>query len=51
MLPCLVKALYTPGLGEQNGVLKDSMIKVYLGYQNIGEILKLLKKKFIFLPD
>ena len=39
------KALYTPGLGEQNGVLEDSTKKVYLGYQNIDEILKLLKKK------
>ena len=41
------KALYTAGLGEQTGVLKDSMIKVYLGYRNIYEILKLLKKKLI----
>ena len=36
--------LYTPGLGEQSGVLKDSMMKVYLVYQNTDEILKLLKK-------
>ena len=39
------KAIYTPGLGEQSGVQKDSMIKVYLGYRTIDEILKLLKKK------
>ena len=38
------KALYTPGLGIQSGVPKDSMLKVYLGYRNIEEILKLLKK-------
>ena len=38
------KALYTPGFREQSGVLKDSMIKVYLGYRNIDEILKLLTK-------
>ena len=36
--------LYTPGQGEQSGVLKDSMVKVYLGYRNIDEVLKLLKK-------
>ena len=41
---CLTKALDTPGLGEESGVLMYSMIKVYLGYHNIGEILKLLKK-------
>ena len=39
---------YTPSsqitLGEQSGVLKESMIKVYLRYRNIDEILKLLKK-------
>ena len=38
-------AFYTPGLGEQSGALKDSMIKVSVGYQNIDELLKLLKKK------
>ena len=38
-------ALYTPGLGEQSGVLKDSSTEVYLGYRNIDEIIKLLKKK------
>ena len=43
--PSTVKALYTPLLGEQIGVLKDSMIKVYLGYRNIYEILELFKKK------
>ena len=37
--------LYTTGLGEQSGVLKDSMEKVYLGNLNIDEILILLKKK------
>ena len=31
------------------GVLKDSMIKVFLGYRNIDEILKVLKKKIIIL--
>ena len=35
------KALYTPGLGEQSGVLNDLMIKLYLGYRNIDELLKL----------
>ena len=34
--------LYTPGLGEQTEVLKDSLIKVFLLYRNIDEILKLL---------
>ena len=33
-----IKAHCTPGLGEQSGVPKVSMIKVYLGYQNINEI-------------
>ena len=32
---------YNP-MGEQSGALKDSMTKVYLGYRNIDEILKLL---------
>ena len=41
----LGKALYSPGLGEQSGVLKDSMIKEYLLYRNIHEKLKLLKDK------
>ena len=41
----LAKALYSPGMGEQSGVLKDSMIKAYLGYRNIDNILKLLNKK------
>ena len=41
----LLKALYTPCLGEQSEVLKDSMMKMYLGYQNIDEIFKLSKKK------
>ena len=35
-----MQRLYTPGLGEQSGVLKDSMVTVYLGYRNINEILK-----------
>ena len=41
------KALYTPRLGEQSGVKKDSTMKVYiyLGYRNIAEILKVLKEK------
>ena len=40
------KALYTSILGGgQSGVPKDSMIKVCLGYRNIDEIFKLLKKK------
>ena len=39
------KAIYTSGLGEQSGVLKDSMRKVYLGSLNIDEIFKLMKKK------
>ena len=34
-------------MSEHSGALKDSMIKVYLGYRNIDEILKLLKKKII----
>ena len=41
----IAKALYTPGLGEQSGVLEDLMIKVYHGYRNIDEVLKLFKKK------
>ena len=41
------KVLYIPGLGEQSGVLNDSMIKVYPGNRNIDEILKFLKKKWI----
>ena len=41
----LFQGLNTPGLGEQSGVLKDSKIKVYLGYRNIDEKFKLLKKK------
>ena len=40
----LTMALYAPGLSEQSGVMKDSMIKVCLGYQNIYEILKSLKE-------
>ena len=28
-------ALCTPGPGVQSGVMKDSMIQVYLGYRNI----------------
>ena len=34
-------------MGEQSGVPKDSIIKVYHGYLNIDEIFKLLKKKRI----
>ena len=41
------KAFYILGLGEQSGVLKDSMIKVCLGYRNTDEIFKLLKKKIM----
>ena len=41
----LYQGVYTPGICEQSGVLKDSMIKVYLGYRNIYEILKSLKEK------
>ena len=29
------KVFYNPGQGEQNGLLKDCMIRVYLGYRNI----------------
>ena len=39
------QATYSAGLGEQSGDQKDSMLKVYLGYRNIDEIFKLLKKK------
>ena len=28
---CLTKTVYTPGQGEQSGVLNESMINVYLG--------------------
>ena len=38
------KAIYNPGLGKQSGVVKDSMIKVFLGYRNTDEILQLFKK-------
>ena len=38
---------YSPGLCEQSGILKDSIIKVNIGYRNIDEVLKLLKKKWI----
>ena len=45
---CSAKARYTPATGgEQSGVLKDSMMKVYLVYRNIDKILNLLRKKII----
>ena len=31
MLGSKAKVLYTPGMGEQSGVLKDLMIKVFRG--------------------
>ena len=43
--PFGTKAVYSPGLGEQSGVIKESIIKVYLGFRIIDSILKLLNKK------
>ena len=43
--PVQSKGSLTPGLGEQSGVLKDSTVKVYLGYRNIN--INIIEKKTI----